>query len=96
MMVTMMITITMIIIMMINDCDDGDKNNDYDHDNGEYDNYSNRITVKRNRKIQISHVKRDCFLWQVRFLSQITQNHANEKNTMIHELLYLHHLRDFE
>jgi hypothetical protein len=41
-------------------------------------------------------IKRDLFLWQFSFLQQITQNHVNNKNTVNHDSLYLHHLRDFE
>jgi cytochrome P450 family 4 len=32
----------------------------------------------------------------VRKPGQITQNHVNDSNTMNHELLYSHHMRDFE
>lgn len=34
-------------------------------------------------------IKRDRFLWI------ITENHVNDTNTVNHESVYLHHLRDF-
>jgi hypothetical protein len=54
------------------------------------------INILRGISIQYIDIKCDRFLWKVRFHWQITQNHVNDANTVIHNSLYLHHLRDFE
>jgi hypothetical protein len=59
------------------------------------------VDTKRSNKLDAKssvtfNIKRDRFLWKLRFLWKITQNHVDDENTVIHDSLYLHQLRDFE